>query len=48
MNSREEVTGGFVVAGGDGAKVFELEEEVLDEVSVFVAFIVVSAGYETG
>lgn len=47
MNSREEVTGGFVVASSDSPEVLKLEEEVLDEVSVFVAFSVVSAGYET-
>jgi hypothetical protein len=33
MNSGEEISGKFVVACGDGTKVFELVEEALDEVA---------------
>ena len=33
MDSGEEVSGRFVVAGGDGAVLLELAEEILDEVA---------------
>ncbi len=38
----EEVTFGFVVAGGEGAKVLELEEKGFNKVSVLVALGVVA------
>ncbi len=41
MDSGEEVSSGFVVACGDGAELFEFGEEVLDQVSGFVEFLVV-------
>lgn len=44
MNSSEEVSSGFVVTGGDSAEVLKLEEEVLNEMSIFVPFNVVAAG----
>ena len=36
----EEISGGFVVAGGDGAVLLELAEEILDEVAGLVGFFV--------
>ena len=43
MNGCEEVSRGLVVAGGDGAKEFELGEEVFNQVASFVKFFVVCA-----
>ena len=36
MNCGEEISGGFVVARGDGAILLELAEEILDEVARLV------------
>ena len=43
MDGGEEVSCGFVVAGGDSAKEFELGEEILDQMSSLVEFFVVCA-----
>ena len=43
MYCGEEVSGGFVVACGDTTEEFELGEEVFDEVSSLVEFLVVFA-----
>jgi len=43
VDGGEEVSRGFVVAGGDGAKEFELGEEVFDQVTSFVKVFVVFA-----
>lgn len=40
MDSGEEISGGFVVAGGDGAVLLELTEEILDEVAALVGVFV--------
>jgi hypothetical protein len=40
MNCGEKVSGGFVVAGCDGAELLEFSEEVLDEVPRFVGISV--------
>ena len=40
MNCGEEISGGFVIARGNGAILLELAEEVLDEVARFVSFLV--------
>lgn len=42
MDGGEEVSGGFVVACGDGAELLEFCEEVLDKMSCFVEVAVVS------
>jgi hypothetical protein len=44
VNSGEKVPCGLVVAGGDGAELLELGEEVLDEVARLVEFSVEGAG----
>ena len=36
VDGGEEIAGGFIIAGGDGAKLLELAEEVLDEVARLV------------
>jgi hypothetical protein len=36
VNCGEEISGGFVVTGGDGAVFLELAEEVLDEMACLV------------
>ena len=36
MNAGEEISGEFVVACGDGAKVLEFVEEALDEIALAV------------
>jgi hypothetical protein len=36
MHGGEEVSSGFIVAGGDGTELLELGEEVLDEMAFFV------------
>ena len=38
MNGGQEISGGFVVAGGDGSKLLEFAEEILDQVALFVEF----------
>lgn len=43
MDCGEEVACGFVVAGSDGAKLFEPAEEVLDEMAGLVEILVVVA-----
>jgi hypothetical protein len=43
MDCGEEISGGFVVARGDGAVLLELAEEVLDEVACLVGFFIVVA-----
>src|SRR6266446_912828 len=43
MDGSEEVASGFVVACGDGAELFKFGEEILDQVSSFVKFLVVEA-----
>ncbi len=40
MDCGEEISGGFVVAGGDGAILLELAEEILDEVARLVGVFV--------
>ena len=36
MDRGQEISGGFVVAGGDGAELLEFGEEIFDQVSRFV------------
>src|SRR5260370_16806114 len=43
MDGSEEVASGFVVACGDAAELFKFGEEILDQVSSFVKFLVVEA-----
>jgi hypothetical protein len=43
-DSGKEVSGGFIVAGGDGTELLEFSEEVLDQVSRFVQVFIVGAG----
>ncbi len=43
MNCGEEVACGFIVAGGNGAVLFESTKEVLDQVASLVQFFVVEA-----
>jgi hypothetical protein len=40
VDGSQEISGGFVVAGGDSSELFELTEEILDEVSRFIEFSV--------
>jgi hypothetical protein len=40
MDCGEEISGGFVVASGDGAVLLELAEEILDEVACLVGVFV--------
>jgi hypothetical protein len=40
----EEVSSGFVVTGGDGAELFEFGEEVFDQMSCLVEFLVLGSG----
>ena len=40
MDCGEEISGGFVVACGDGSELFELAEEILDEMPRFVYLLV--------
>ena len=44
MDGGEEISGGFVVAGGDGSELLEFAEEVFDQVARFVEFFVEVAG----
>ena len=41
MNAGEEVSSGFVVAGGDGTELLEFCKEVLDQVPYFVDVAVI-------
>ena len=41
MDRGEKVMGGFVIAGGDGAVLFEFTEEVLNEMAGLVEFSVI-------
>ncbi len=43
MDSGEEVLGGFVIAGRDGAELLELGEEVLDQVPGLVEIAIIGA-----
>ena len=38
VNGGEEISGGLVIAGGDGAELLEFAEEVFDQVARFVEF----------
>jgi hypothetical protein len=40
VDGRQEISGGFVVAGGDGTELFEFAEEILDQVTLFVEFAI--------
>jgi len=40
MNPGEEVSGGLVIAGGDGPELLELANEILDEMACFVQLFV--------
>ena len=44
MDGGEEVSGGLVVARGDGAELLELAEEVFDEMARLVHLFVERAG----
>lgn len=46
MNSCEEVTGGLVITGSDGAEMLELKEKGFDEVPIFIPLSVIAAGGE--
>ena len=43
MDGAEEVTGGFVVACGDGSELLEFAEEVFDEVARLVDMAIIIA-----
>jgi len=43
MDCGEEISGGFVVASGDGAVLLELAEEILDEMARLVHLVVKAA-----
>jgi len=47
MNRRQEVTGGFVVAGGDGPELLDLGEEILDKVPRLVGVPAAASGART-
>jgi len=36
VDGRQEISGGFVVAGGDGSELLEFTEEIFDQVSRFI------------
>src|SRR6516165_6668265 len=40
MNTGEEVSGGLVIAGGDGSELLKLTDEILDEVTCFVQLFI--------
>ena len=42
VEEREEAQGGFAVAGADTAKVFELIEHALDQISLLVEVFVIA------
>ncbi len=41
MNGGEEITRGFVIAGGDGSELLELTEEILDQMPCLVQVFVI-------
>jgi hypothetical protein len=43
MDGCQEISRGFVIAGGDGAELLEFGEEILDEVTRFVKLLVILA-----
>ena len=43
MDGGEEISGGFIVARGDGTILLELAEEILDEMARLVGVLVVVA-----
>ena len=47
INRGEEVASGFVIAGGDGAILFQAAEEVLNEMPRLIEFLVVKALFFT-
>ena len=44
VDGGEEISGGFVIACGDGSELFELAEEILDQVARLVELAVKRAG----
>ena len=40
MDRGKEIPGGFVVAGSDGAELFEFGTEIFDQVARFMEFLV--------
>jgi len=44
MDAGEEVPGGFVVSGSDGAELLEFCEEVLDQVACFIDVTIIGSG----
>ncbi|CAA9291659.1 MAG: hypothetical protein AVDCRST_MAG93-3948 [uncultured Chloroflexia bacterium] len=46
MDSCEEVAGGFVITGSDGAEMLELKGKGFDEVPIFIPLGVIGAGGE--
>ena len=40
MDGGEEISGGFVVAGGNGSELFEFAEEVFDQMACFGEFLI--------
>lgn len=40
VDGSEEISGSFIITGSDGSELFELAEEILDEVSCFIEFSV--------
>ena len=47
VDGRQEISGGFVVARGDGSELFEFTEEIFDEVSRFIEISVKIGGRQT-
>ena len=47
MDGREEISGGFVVSGGNGSELFEFTEEIFNEVSRFVEISIKIGGRQT-
>jgi len=45
INGSEEVAGGLVIASGDGTKLLEFGEEVLDQVARFIEMPIEPAGH---
>ena len=43
MYCGEEIFSGFVVSCGDSAELFEFEEEIFDQVALFIDFLIVVA-----
>jgi hypothetical protein len=40
VDGGEEISGGFVIAGGNGTELFELAEEILDQVARLVKVLI--------